>query len=656
MSSSAEKPVLSISLLCSGRSKTTDKCLASLKKIKDQISTEIVVVDTGCDEQTRKSVDKYSDKVVEFTWCDDFSAARNAGLKECHGEWFLYIDDDEWFDDVEPIVDFFKTGEYKQYYCACYKQRNYKDFSGNNYVDDWVSRMMRLTPETAFYGKIHEFLVPIGDTEKLIDVYANHYGYVYTSQEARWAHSRRNVPAIIEMMKEDPESLRWPMQLSQEYYSIEDYSSLQELSEKMLRRLERKNTRYVESYVNIQRGNYYLALVWIQAAKCQWDEVIHLCQEYQRDKRNNDLCIAMLYYYEAVAYYNKSNQAEALKFSKKYISIYDAWKHRPDYETAIKDNFTIMSEDVFRDRVLKTILDIAVYAGMVMGSAAMLFKYYKDLVFDKSNPRVPIISKEVVDYISEHTYDRRFEDVCRTFMASSFAAGVVITEVQSIEYGNSEGFDRLLQVFSEIDSDHPYITYMHIRYADEQHNDVDYESMYRSLIDKTDDIFDLNTCIWDIAEKHGVDLGQYLLDVPFDRWKRGVDVFFDGRAGSIDETEDDRTKKVSIISEKLEGLRTNGDIRFQYYFLKRLERTLRIDSSEGYEKLQKDLFSYITSNVSLFERVYKPEIISNSMAFVDPSCRMSMEMLKVLSTINQRKPSENVKEFTKCIGIYEPLD
>ena len=33
----------------------------------------------------------------EFKWCDDFAKARNAGLEKCTGEWFMYIDDDEWF-------------------------------------------------------------------------------------------------------------------------------------------------------------------------------------------------------------------------------------------------------------------------------------------------------------------------------------------------------------------------------------------------------------------------------------------------------------------------------------------------------------------------------------------------------------------------------
>ena len=56
---------------------------------------------------------EYTDHIVPFTWCDDFSKARNAGLKEAKGEWFLYIDDDEWFGDVQELIAFFKTREGK---------------------------------------------------------------------------------------------------------------------------------------------------------------------------------------------------------------------------------------------------------------------------------------------------------------------------------------------------------------------------------------------------------------------------------------------------------------------------------------------------------------------------------------------------------------
>ena len=55
------------------------------------------------------NVREYTDNIVSFDWCDDFAAARNAGLEHAKGEWFLYLDDDEWFEDVTTIIDFFQS-------------------------------------------------------------------------------------------------------------------------------------------------------------------------------------------------------------------------------------------------------------------------------------------------------------------------------------------------------------------------------------------------------------------------------------------------------------------------------------------------------------------------------------------------------------------
>ena len=117
--------LLSISLLVSGREDTTEKCLRSLKRIRDELNTEIILVDTGCPDTWQKPLESYADKFVPFTWCNDFAKARNAGLALATGEWFLFLDDDEWFEDVTPIIAFFQTGEYKEYQQAVYKARNY---------------------------------------------------------------------------------------------------------------------------------------------------------------------------------------------------------------------------------------------------------------------------------------------------------------------------------------------------------------------------------------------------------------------------------------------------------------------------------------------------------------------------------------------------
>ena len=91
------KPRLTISLLSSGRENTIERCLSSLAPFKEQISTEIIVVDTDPDHnaEVNFTLEKYADQIIPFKWCDDFSAARNIGVDAASGEWFLFLDDDE---------------------------------------------------------------------------------------------------------------------------------------------------------------------------------------------------------------------------------------------------------------------------------------------------------------------------------------------------------------------------------------------------------------------------------------------------------------------------------------------------------------------------------------------------------------------------------
>jgi tetratricopeptide (TPR) repeat protein len=56
---------------------------------------EIVVVDTGSRDGTREVAMAAGAHVVEFPWCDDFAAARNAALDAARADWVLSLDADE---------------------------------------------------------------------------------------------------------------------------------------------------------------------------------------------------------------------------------------------------------------------------------------------------------------------------------------------------------------------------------------------------------------------------------------------------------------------------------------------------------------------------------------------------------------------------------
>lgn len=220
---------LTISLLASNRITSLERCLDSLKPLLLQVPAELIVVFTGTDERVRQVAERYTDQIVPFTWCSDFSAARNAGLTRAKGEWFLYLDDDEWFDDVTEICEFFRSGEYRQYRFAGYIQRNYLDWNGSRHTDAVVYRMARRSPGLRFENPIHEELAPYCPPCRIFGAYVHHYGYLKDTAENSKGRASRNIPLLLEDMEKRPDYTKNYVQLAQEYCTEDKWDKAEEM-------------------------------------------------------------------------------------------------------------------------------------------------------------------------------------------------------------------------------------------------------------------------------------------------------------------------------------------------------------------------------------------------------------------------------------------
>ncbi len=315
---SKNKIVLSIALLASNRKETIQKCLDSLEPIRKALPCELIVIDTGCEPDLRKMIETYADIVGDFVWCNDFSKARNESLRYASGEWYLYVDDDEWFVDTKEIIDFFQSGEYKNYGYASYIQRNFLDMEATQYSDTWVSRMIKLNPDTHFVSKIHEYMEPMEGNCKGLRSIVHHFGYVYETEEALWKHYERNRVLLEEMIEKEPDNLRWRMQLAQEFRTVKEYDKLYDLGNETLLLIKDSD----EMYDNISRSAFYAAKIIARKEQGKYEEALWLCEEARQDKRNTQLCETFLAF----------RQAELLFFlgvyakSEQYVHEYLKWK------------------------------------------------------------------------------------------------------------------------------------------------------------------------------------------------------------------------------------------------------------------------------------------------------------------------------------------
>ena len=84
-------PTLSLCMIVRNEEEFLEQCLASVKGLVD----EMVIVDTGSSDATKKIASAFTDTIYDFAWCDDFAAARNESLRHATGDWVLVLDADE---------------------------------------------------------------------------------------------------------------------------------------------------------------------------------------------------------------------------------------------------------------------------------------------------------------------------------------------------------------------------------------------------------------------------------------------------------------------------------------------------------------------------------------------------------------------------------
>ena len=339
--------LLTISILVSGKSPELKKCLDSVQALMNHLDAELILTDTGCDEEIKELLKQYTSHIIPFSWCDDFAAARNVGLKEASGEWFLFLDDDEWFDDVTPFVEFFSSGEYKNYQQAAYYVRNYSDYSGKQYRQSLVSRMIRLEEQTHFEGKIHESLTPINGNCKLIEGFVHHYGYVNTDQSKVLQKHERNLKILQEMKEKEPFNLKWPMHLIQEYCVVLNGEMVLKEAEEALTKMEESEKPF-QQYL---RGIFLASeLVGLYLQK-KYEEVI---QEAKMMGKNHPEIVRLTRdIYVALSAKEIGDYETMFSYVSSYFQVYEEWKNKEyDEQTAVlEQGLFLISESVDKEKL-----------------------------------------------------------------------------------------------------------------------------------------------------------------------------------------------------------------------------------------------------------------------------------------------------------------
>lgn len=82
---------ISLCMIVKDEEQTIARCLQSVRHLVD----EIVIVDTGSRDNTKSVCRRFTDRLFEFDWVDDFSAARNYAFSHATRDFILWLDADD---------------------------------------------------------------------------------------------------------------------------------------------------------------------------------------------------------------------------------------------------------------------------------------------------------------------------------------------------------------------------------------------------------------------------------------------------------------------------------------------------------------------------------------------------------------------------------
>lgn len=314
--------LLTIGMIVKNEEKFLERCLTAIKPILENVDCELIITDTGSTDKTVEIARKFTDNILHFDWCDDFSAARNFGLEKARGQWFMYLDGDDIFESCDNIINFFNSGEYKNYNSASYIGKNLLDTDGF-YANNKQPRMTRIFPETRFKNEIHEvFNTYLAPKKDLNDV-AVHYGYLYEDlSKAKVKHERNKKLLLKRLEKEKDTSAFVYVQLCEN----EDNS------------LDGDSLKYIEEGIEVSKKLKDISIIPLLIHKARlyqvnfkYSEAIEACNEYfELDKtfRPGVLTADMeILAVKSFSLYKQTEYQEAVEAYKTLFNLYELYRN-----------------------------------------------------------------------------------------------------------------------------------------------------------------------------------------------------------------------------------------------------------------------------------------------------------------------------------------
>lgn len=152
---------ISLCMIVKNEERSLERCLQS---VQGKVG-EIIIVDTGSTDQTKEIARRYTDRIYDFKWIGDFSAARNYALEFASSDYILHLDADETLED--PNNELIGKLDKDFYYI-----RIKNDLGTGLVLTHQFVRLFKNSPEIRYKGALHE--------QVQLDHNTHQYGYLST--------------------------------------------------------------------------------------------------------------------------------------------------------------------------------------------------------------------------------------------------------------------------------------------------------------------------------------------------------------------------------------------------------------------------------------------------------------------------------------------
>lgn len=229
--------MISVCIIVKNEEVKIEKCLKALKKsgVGDNDFGEIIVTDTGSTDNTKAVALKYTNKVFDYKWNDNFAMAKNFCIDKATYDYVLVLDSDEYITKISSrtVEDFIVNHPND---IGQIKRANYIDVNGNKGIQNDVTERLFNRKLYSFKGAIHEQVVPktnICGTYVVTDICIDHDGYLLSEEKLR-EKTLRNNALLLKELEREPDNPYIYFQIGQSYLLSRDEEKALEYFEKGL--------------------------------------------------------------------------------------------------------------------------------------------------------------------------------------------------------------------------------------------------------------------------------------------------------------------------------------------------------------------------------------------------------------------------------------